>query len=289
MPRRVVLTALGLLPLSGCTGLFFQPMRQQVLTPDRIGLAWRDIWFEAQDGVRLHGWFLPAQGEPAGTIVFLHGNAENISTHIASVAWLPAAGFGVFLFDYRGYGLSEGEPSLDGLHRDVEAAIGRALALASPYGDRLAVFGQSLGGSIAITALASSPYKDKIGALIVEGTFSGYRRIAREVLASAWLTWPLQWPLSFAVDDGYRPVEAIAQIAPVPVLIIQGQQDPIIRQAHAEALYAAAREPKMLWLVAGAGHIAALRLPIYRRRLVAYLEACAFAAEPERAAACSSG
>ena len=263
--------------LPGCTSLFFQPMRQHLRTPDQIGLAWRNVWFEADDGVRLHGWLLPAQAVSRGTILFLHGNAENVSTHIGSVAWLPAEGFNIFLIDYRGYGLSEGMPTLDGLHRDVAAAIETVFALDGVDANRVALFGHSLGGSIAITTLARSPYKQRIAALIVEGAFSGYRSIAREALARTWLTWPLQWPLSFAVDDEYQPVEAIARISPVPVLIVQGEEDPVVPVSHAEALYAAAREPKSLWLVPRAGHIDVFRWPQYRDRLLEYLQQTAFA------------
>jgi hypothetical protein len=275
--------ALLVLLLGGCTSLFFHPMRQQALTPDQLGLAWRDVWFETDDGVRLHGWFLPTQAATEGTVLFLHGNAENISTHIASVAWLPAAGFNVLLVDYRGYGLSEGEPTLDGLHRDVEAAIARVFTLEGVDRERVALFGQSLGGSIAITALARSPERKKIRALIVEGAFAGYRRITREVLGRAWLTWPLQWPLSLIVDDAYRPLEAIARISPVPVLIVHGEEDAIVPTAHAEALYAAAGEPKALWLVSGARHIGVFQSPQYRRRLVEYLKQSAFPPQPAQA------
>ena len=263
--------------LPGCTSLFFQPMRQHLRTPDQIGLAWRNVWFEADDGVRLHGWLLPAQAVSRGTILFLHGNAENVSTHIGSVAWLPAGGFNIFLIDYRGYGLSEGMPTLDGLHRDVAAAIETVFAIDGVDANRVALFGQSLGGSIAITALARSPHKRRFAALIVEGAFSGYRSIAREALARTWLTWPLQWPLSFAVDDEYQPIEAIARISPVPVLIVQGEEDPVVPVSHAEALYAAAREPKSLWLVPRAGHIDVFRWPQYRDRLLEYLQQTAFA------------
>jgi uncharacterized protein len=261
---------------TGCTNLFFHPTRAHVRTPDDIGLAWRDVWFDSADGVRLHGWFLPAEGPPQGTLLFLHGNAENISTHIGSVAWLPGEGFGVFLIDYRGYGKSGGVPDLDGLHRDSEAAIAETFQLDGVDPDRVAVFGQSLGGALAIEALARSPEKARVRALIVEGSFAGYRRITRDVLARTWLTWPLQGPLSLGVADGYSPLRAIAEIAPTPVLIVHGEDDPLIGADHARDLFAAAGEPKALWLVPGAPHNAALRSKEMRARFVAYLRNCAF-------------
>ena len=162
----------------------------------------------------------------ACTVLFLHGNAENISTHIASVAWLPAKGYNVFLFDYRGYGRSAGEPSLPGLHLDTEAALAAVFAMAEVNADRIVVFRQSLGGDVAITALAGSAYRHRIRAMVIEGAFSSYRGIAREKLAGLWLTWPLQWPLSLAMDDQYKPLEAIGRISPVPVLVIHGLVDP---------------------------------------------------------------
>ena len=93
--RRIVVLLLCTLA-AGCTSLLFYPTADHVMTPDVIGLDYRDVTFTASDGTQLHGWFLPAAEKPSGTIVFVHGNAENISTHIASVAWLPAEGFNVF-------------------------------------------------------------------------------------------------------------------------------------------------------------------------------------------------
>lgn len=276
MPRVTLIAAL-LLAVTGCTNLLFHPMREHVLTPDQLGLAYRDVWFEAEGGVRLHGWFLPAQGDAMGSVLFLHGNAENISTHIASVAWMPGAGLNVFLIDYRGYGLSEGSPTLDGLHHDIAAAIDKALTLDDVDPDRLVVFGQSMGGALAITALARSPHRHRLHALVVEGAPSSYRGLAREKLAEFWLTWPFQAPLSWTIDDRYKPAEAIASIAPVPVLIIHGEADTIVPPAHGEALFAAAREPKTLWRLPGIYHIQAFILPENRRRLIDYLQTCAFA------------
>jgi hypothetical protein len=259
------------LALAGCTGVIFHPMRELVLTPDQLGLAYEEVEFEAADGVCLHGWFLPAGAPRRGSILFLHGNAENVSTHIASVAWLPAEGFDVLLFDYRGYGRSEGSPSLAGLQLDFEAALEALLAWPEIDRDRVAVFGQSLGASLAITALAASPRRRQIHALVIEGALTSYRELAREKLAGFWLTWPLQVPLGLTIDDRYRPIDAIAELAPLPLLIVHGEADRVVPPDHAVALYEAARPPKTLWLVPGVGHIAAFATPANRADLVDHL------------------
>ena len=263
--------ALALL-LAGCTGLIFQPLRELVLTPDQIGLAWRDVEFTASDRVRLHGWFLPARAPHRGSVLFLHGNAENISTHLASVAWLPGAGFDVLLFDYRGYGRSDGSPSLAGLQQDFAAALETLLALPGVASQRVVVFGQSLGGAVAISGLAAEPRHDDVAGLVVEGPFTSYRGLAREKLAGFWPTWPLQWPLSLTIDDRYRPVDEIGGLAPLPVLIIQGEADRVVPPQHGRALFAAAGEPKELWLLPGIGHNQALATLHNRRRLRGWLE-----------------
>ena len=148
--------------------------------------------FKAGDGTRLHGWFLPAAGRALGTILFLHGNAENVSTHIMSVRWLPARGFNVFLLDYRGYGASAGVPTQAGVQDDVDSALRTLLARPDVDPDRVVVFGQSLGGAIAVLSRGAFRLPQHIRALVVESAFASYRQIAREKLADFWLTWPLQ-------------------------------------------------------------------------------------------------
>lgn len=249
----VALVVLGLLP-AGCVGLFFYPSHEIVLTPERLGLSHREVWFASADGTRLHGWLLPAQGEPRGTVLHVHGNAGNISSHVLQVAWLPKAGFNVFVFDYRGYGRSQGEPTIQGLEEDTRAALRTVLALPETDGRPVAVLGQSLGGVIAVTALAGMPERQRVCLMVMEGAFAGYRRIVRDKLAGFWLTWPWREPLSAGLSGVVDPVDVIASLAPVPVLIIHGGADETVPVAHAYSLYAAAQAPKSLWIVPDVGH-----------------------------------
>jgi len=272
MRQLLFIIALMSVLLAGCNGVFFFPYRAQMLSPDQLGLKYEDVYFPAKDGVRLHAWFLPAQGRAQGTILFLHGNAENISTHIMSVRWLPAQGFNVFLLDYRGYGASEGEPTVEGVQEDVDAAMRTLLSRPDVNPARIVVFGQSLGGAIAVYNVAHSPYRSHIRGLAVESAFASYREIVREKLAAFWLTWPLQYPLSFLVSDRYSPAKAVADISPIPLLIMHGDHDPIVPVEDGKRLFELAREPKQLWIVPGGGHIQAFQHQSYRDRFVAWLK-----------------
>ncbi len=257
--------------IAGCTQLFFFPMKQQVRTPADIGLAYEDVYFTGGNNQKLHGWYLPAVGHARATVLFLHGNAENISTHIGSVYWLPERGFNVLLFDYQGYGQSEGVPSIAGALSDVEAALGFMVQQRERYGEPVIVFGQSLGGALAIGAVAHSAYRTHIKGLIVDCAFADYRLIAREKLAGFWLTWPLQWPLSLTIDDEYSPLSDVREVAPIPLLIMHGEQDQVVPVHHARLLYEQAREPKSIWIFPDGSHGGTTGYPDARNRLVDYM------------------
>lgn len=276
---------------AGCNNVFYHPSQEQFTPPEARELPYTGLFFDSLDGTRLHGWFFPAApatGDPStsislrpATIIQFHGNAENITSHHRSVTWLARAGYNVFVFDYRGYGASAGRPSRAGVQDDAVAAIRYVRSRPDVDPNRLVLFGQSIGGAIAIAAAAAAP--DGVRAVIAESAFASYRAIAREKLGQLWLTWPLQWPLGFLVSDDHSPVEAIARLAPIPVLLVHATDDPIVPFHHSETLLAAAREPKTLWAVFGDGHIAAFTRygAVYRPALLTYLRGVL---EPPRAA-----
>ena len=268
----LILILVASLAQVGCSNMFFLPMERLVRTPADIGLKYRDVDFPSGDGTQLHGWFLPARGHARGTILFMHGNAENISTHIGSVHWFPAAGYNVFLFDYRGYGRSAGRSELQGVIGDAQAAITKVVDMTGECGGPIVVYGQSIGAAIAIYAVAHSQYHDRIAALIAESAFSSYRRIAREKLAAFWLTWPLQYPLSLTVTDEYAPIDAVAKVSPIPLLLIYSEEDVVVPIHHGESLFAAAAEPKKFWRVPNGRHIGLFVHPEQRKRLLDYID-----------------
>jgi len=264
-----------LLPLFllGCSGMFFYPTRDRYENPALDNAAPEDVWCDSGEGVRLHGFRLrPAVSPPRGTILFLHGNAENVRTHVNAVLWLVGAGYQVVAFDYRGYGRSGGTPDIPGVNEDGLAILDAAFRMEGVDRDRVAVLGQSLGGAVAVYAVANSPWKGDIQALIVDSAFAGYRRVVRDKLIAGIITLPLAWPASWTVEDGYSPERWIGSVAPVPVIVIHGTRDGIVPFSHGERLYRLADEPKGFWKVENGGHTTALFLPEVRKRLLDFLD-----------------
>jgi len=270
MTKMRILFFLSTLILPGCTHYIFYPMKEHVLTPDALGVRYEDLYIETPGNIRLHGWKLFAQGQTAGTLLFFHGNAENISTHFANVYWLTEHGYDVYLFDYRGYGKSEGETELGPIVGDMELLIGYVLE-AMPAKEKLGIIGQSLGASLAIHAAANSQYKERISALVSVAAFSDYHDIAQDALAKSWVFWLFQWPLSKTVNNSYSPLQSVDQVAPIPTVILHSQQDEIIDYYHAVKLYDAAQEPKQL-ITLERGHNYALSTERNRRALLNALQ-----------------
>lgn len=268
--RRLLWLALACV-LVGCSSVFLHPDQVHYLADRELGTAVEDVWMEAEDGSVLHALYLPVTEARRGTVLFLHGNAENLSSHIHAVSWLPAQGYAVLALDYRGYGRSQGGASVGALHQDAATALAWLSARGAAQTGPLIVYGQSLGGSVAIRLIADHPPQTDVVAVIADSAFASYRGIAREKLGQVWLTWPLQWPLSWLISDQYAALDVVQRIAPIPLLLIHGEQDPVVPAAHSHRLFAAAADPKDLWLVPQGQHIDAVRRRALRERLLGYL------------------
>ena len=266
-----------LIPLAmlcqGCVGrLFYQPDKKSYGTPASYSLPYEEVTFSSKDGTRLSGWFVPAVGTPRGTVIHFHGNAQNMSAHFGFVNWLPAEGFNLFVFDYRGYGKSGGGPDRQGVYEDSVAALSYVAARKGIDHNRLLILGQSLGGANAIAAAGGNRFSG-IRAVAIESAFSSYRGIVRDKIGEIPLLSFLKWPLSFLlIGNSLSPEAVVAKIAPVPLLLIYGTADPVVPYHHGTGLYARAKEPKELWTIEGGGHTEAFAESgsPYRAKLVRF-------------------
>lgn len=274
----LVLLVTGL--LQGCGSLFYWPEAGLRGTPDQLGIDYQPVDLITDNGLKLHGWWFPSrvaeEAKPQGLIYYLHGNAENISTHFMGMTWVTNHGWEVFILDYRGYGLSEGKPSIAGVHYDAYIGLKWALARAKAQQLPLVVLGQSIGGATAVTlvANASKEEQQQINGLVIDSAFSGYRRIAREKLNESWLTWAFQYPLSFTITDRYSPEKHLNKLPEgLPLLVLHSCADEVIPCSHSQRIYNQAAEPKIYLEAQEGRHIAMLSQLKWRKELMAWLEA----------------
>lgn len=257
--------------VGGCstTQFLFFPAKGYLRTPDQLGIRYQQISHRAKDGVALESWYLHAKDDPQGVVYFLHGNAENISTHIGSVYWLPAAGYDVFMLDYRGFGLSEGLAKIPQVFLDIDSGF-RWIQSHNP--DQLPVFivAQSLGASLAIPFAADPETRSKINGLAIDAAFTTYADIARYAFSQHWLTWLFQYPASWSVSNPYNPIDFIELISPTPILIFHSKEDTVIPFRNADLLYQQAAQPKYFFQTEGP-HIATFKQAAARERLLKFM------------------
>ncbi|WP_278929468.1 alpha/beta hydrolase [Pseudomonas qingdaonensis] len=264
----------ALLNLAGCSSLLFYPERGLPFTPEKAGLAYRDVSLTTEDGTRLHGWWLPAKaGVPVkGTVLHLHGNGGNLAWHLGASWWLPEQGYQVLLVDYRGYGVSQGEPTLPAVYQDIAAALDWLQQAPEVQGKPLVLLGQSLGGAMGIHYLAQHPeQRQRFKALVFDGVPASYRKVGQFALSTSWLTWPFQVPLSWLVPDGDSAIGSIDQLSTPPKLFFHSIDDPIVPLANGLALYRAAPPPRVLQLTRG-GHVQTFADKTWRQVMLRFLD-----------------
>ncbi len=223
--------------------------------PERAALGglWRvpqgaeEVWFETSDGVKLYGWLFHPTRQPAGataTVIYFHGNGGNLSYCDWVGESLAARGFDVLLFDYRGYGRSEGESSDErGLYLDADAAYDFVTKKRGVPPREVVLYGQSLGTAAA----ADVASRRECGALVLESGLSSAGDMAGAVFP---------WMPRFVRGLTKNKLDTVGKLPRVgcPVFVAHGERDTVIPNAQGRMLFEAAREPKRLQIVEGAGH-----------------------------------
>ncbi len=229
--------------------MLYFPERGLVAAPDSVGLTgltYEDVYLTAADGTRIHGWHIRGRSEV--TLLWFHGNAGNISHRLDNILTLHnRLGVGVFIIDYRGYGLSEGRPSEKGIYMDAEAAFGYLTDELGLDAKRdVVLFGRSLGAGVAV----EMGMRHKVRGVILESGFTSVKDMAGASGS------PLPIPLVLALFEArYDSVSKIGRVGS-PVMILHGDRDDTVPYWMAEKLFAAASdsEPKTLYRIRGAGH-----------------------------------
>lgn len=218
----------------------FFPDSEIYATPKDLGLNFKDIYFHTGDDIKIHGWFFPLEIEKP-VILFCHGNAGNISHRLENIRFLLEKGLQVFIFDYRGYGKSEGKPSEPGIYKDALAAYDYLVREENILSSNIVLFGRSLGAAVAIDL----SLKREIKAIIVESGFTSTRGMAKTMFLFSLF--------SSLLPASYNNDEKISNIK-VPKLIIHGDSDEIVPFYMGKSLFNASPEPKYFFRIEGAGH-----------------------------------
>ncbi|MFC1576379.1 alpha/beta hydrolase [Candidatus Omnitrophota bacterium] len=221
----------------------FYPMKEMSFIPSDIGLAYEDIYFTTSDNKELNGWFVPGKDDGT-TLIFAHGNAGNISHRLDKLRIFNELGVNVFIFDYRGYGKSEGVPSENGVYKDIEAAYYYVVNVKGIPPEEIILYGESIGGAPCIYLAG----KSKVRALITEETFTSVKDMARVI-------YPFMPSILFS-----NRFNALAKIKEVtcPKLFIHSIDDEIVPFRLGEKLFNAAPEPKKFLKIHGSHNTAFL-------------------------------
>ncbi len=218
--------------------LIYFPGPTVLLTPSSAGLEFREHWIETKDGERLHAWWLPSAEANAPIVLFLHGNAGNISHRMDSLRLFHELGLSTLIIDYRGYGLSSGRPDEPGTYLDAQAAYDFLQTHHSVAAQRLIIFGRSLGGGVA-TWLANH---NACTGVIIESSFLSIPTMGQEIYP--WM--PIRWISRVHYDNAAR----MASLS-CPVLVIHSRDDELIPFRHGQQLHALATSPKSFLEISG--------------------------------------
>ncbi|MCH7737335.1 MAG: alpha/beta hydrolase [Chloroflexi bacterium] len=220
----------------------FFPVAESLYTPNDVNLEYEDVRIRTSDGLTLQGWFIP--GRPGADITWLwfHGNGGNLGHRTGELALAHhLTGANIFIFDYRGYGESEGKPSEKGTYLDSRAAMAYLSSRPEIDKDRIVYMGISLGAAVAVELALTQPPM----AMVLVSPFASVREMAK-------LTLPFP-PVAWLVRDHYDNISRIRRLN-VPLLVLHGDQDEIVPISQGRKLFEAANQPKRFQALEGVSH-----------------------------------
>ncbi len=221
--------------------LLYFPLRELEMTPDQLGLPCEEVRLTAEDGVGLHAWYLPVKNSRF-TVLLCHGNGGNISHRLdRAILMQRYLGTDVLLFDYRGYGRSDGTPNEQGTYRDGRAAYQFLTGETEIAPQRIILFGESLGAAVAVELATQVP----CSALVLEAPFTSIPDMAREVF-------PIL-PVGRFLRNRYENEKKMPSLR-VPLLVLHGNRDRTVPFEQGRKVFEAAPEPKRFHAITGAGH-----------------------------------
>jgi len=215
------------------------PIKHVTYTPQDIDLKYEDISLVSGNGTKINAWYIPAVNAK-DTLLFCHGNGGNIMHRLDSIQQFNELGLNCLIFDYQGYGKSEGKPNEQGTYDDARAAYDWLVDNKKLSSDNIIIFGRSLGGSIAAKLAAEV---DCAG-LVLESSFTSYLDMAKSC-------YPYM-PVKFFVKYKYKTIEHLASVT-CPLLVIHSLEDDVVPYKFGRELYESANEPKEFVEISG-GH-----------------------------------
>lgn len=217
--------------------MIYYPVREIFNTPGDIGLNFEEVTLKTKDGVTISAWYIPARHE-RGVVLFCHGNAGNISHRLNSIRIFHDLKLSVFIFDYRGYGRSEGSPTEEGTYLDAESVWDYLVKIKHISPEKIILFGRSLGSAVA----AEIALNHKAGALIIESGFTSIPDLGRKFFPYL--------PVRLITRHHYSTLDKVNKIG-IPKLFIHSSQDEVIPFEHGVSLFEKSSEPKEFLRITG--------------------------------------
>lgn len=249
-----MLTVIGFCGVA-CSSLLYYPTSVLYVDPKQITPPPQEhvLFTKGREKLKLIAWHFSQAENTKPILVAFHGNGQNLSSHFQNLFLWVQNGFDLFIFDYPGYGGSEGSPSPQ---NTVDAGLAALDYVRQKWPTKkIIVVGQSLGGAVALRTLLEWQDRSSVCLIFIDSSFDSYQKVAQKILAKNWFTWPLQFIAYGVLSDRYAPTKRLHELSPIPLIFYHQKDDPVVPSEFSERLYSQANEPKKLLIEEGHGHV----------------------------------